>query len=253
MKRLVLSELTSPEIADYLPSVELAIIPTGSHEQHGPNLTFATDADRSYETGKLLAERLFPRVLLCPCFNYGVSHHHMAFPGTITLREETFISMIIDIAVSLKQHGIQKILLVNAHGGNRPALGVAINKLKFELGLQVAWIGSGTDLSSDLMAKRKSSEITGHACEGEVSQSMYLAPWLVRKETLAKAELKDTLYKKRPWWGQVPWSFDEITENGALGDATKASVKLGEEITNLVLDRIEAFIREYFFEETITK
>lgn len=253
MKRLVLAEMTSPELADYLKSVELAIIPTGSQEQHGPNLTFTTDADRSYEISKLLAERLFPRVLLCPSFNYGISQHHMKFPGTITLREETFINMILDIVLSLKQHGIRKFLLVNAHGGNRHALGTVINRIRFELGLQAGWIGSGTDMSSDLLDERNASAIRGHACEGEVAQAMYLAPWLVREKALVKGELKKTLYKKRPWWGQVPWAFDEITKNGVLGDATKASVELGKEMTNLVLDRIEAFIREYFFEEITTK
>ncbi len=249
MKRLVLQELSLPEVEEHLGSIEVAIVPTGSQEQHGPNLTFSTDADRAYEISKLLSERLYPRVLVCAPVAYGVSYHHMKFPGTLTLQPETFTAILMDIAWSLKQHGIKKMLFVSAHGGNRPSLGVAINKIKYELDIQVAWIGCGTDMSKDLLDEKGASPIRGHSCEGEVSQSMYLAPWLVKKNSLKKAELKDTLYQKRPWWGKVPWDFDEITSNGALGDATKASVKLGKEMTELVLERIELFIREYFLED----
>ena len=249
MKRLVLSELSWPEFNRYKDGIELAIIPTGSHEQHGPNLTFAADTDRAYEMSKLLAERLCPKILVCPPVNYGISYHHMKFSGTITLRIETFISVIMDIAWSLEQHGIKKILMVNAHGGNRHALGVAITKLKHELGIDASWIGSGTDLSSDLLAQKNLSKITGHACEGEVSQSMHIAPWLVKKDDLSKGKLKDSLYKKREWWGEIPWSFDDITENGALGDATIASKELGKEMTDLILKRLESFVREYFLKE----
>jgi len=62
----------------------------------------------------------------------------MKFYGTITLRPKTFISIIMDIGWSLKQHGINKVLIVNAHGGNKPSLGIAIEKLKNELGIKAS-------------------------------------------------------------------------------------------------------------------
>lgn len=249
MKRLVLPEMSWPEMAKYQESVELALIPVGSQEQHGPNMTFATDAERAYETSKLLGERLFPRVVVCAPVNYGVSYHHMKFPGTLTMQPETLIAVLMDIAWSLKEHGIKKILMVNAHGGNRASLSMAAVKMRFQLGIQAAFIGSGTDLSKDLLEEKGASQIRGHACEGEVSQGMFLAPWIVKADALAPGELKDTPYQKRLWWGEVPWSFDEITANGALGDATKASYELGREMSVLVLDRLEAFIREYYFQD----
>lgn len=249
MKRLVMQELSSPELAEYLDQIELAIIPTGSQEQHGPNMTFSTDTDRAYELAKLLGERLFPRALICAPVTYGISYHHMKFPGTITLQSDTFVSILVDIAKSLQQHGIKKILFQNAHGGNRSALGVAITKIQFELGMQAAWIGSGTDICPEFWEEKGFSNIRGHACEGEVSQSMYLAPWLVKSDSLEKGQLNDTPYQKRKWWGQVPWRFDELTANGALGDATKATRELGEEMTHLILKRISWFIKEYFFHE----
>ncbi len=244
-----MQELSYPELAEHLDEIELAMVPTGSQEQHGPNLTFATDTDRAYELAKLLGEKFFPRVLICAPVTYGISHHHMNFPGTITLQPETFSNILVDIAKSIKHHGINKILFQNAHGGNRSALGVAITRIQFELDMQAAWIGSGTDLSSDFWKEKGLSEIRGHACEGEVSQCMYLAPWLVKEQKLERGKLKKTPYQKRRWWGNVPWKFDHLTENGALGDATKATRELGEEMTQLILKRIGWFISEYFFNE----
>jgi len=247
MKNLVLSEMTCPELNKYKEYVELALIPTGSHEQHSSNMTFAADTDIVYEICKLLGEKFFPRILVCPPISYGISYHHMKFYGTITLRPETFISIIMDIGWSLKQHGINKILIVNAHGGNKPPLGIAIGKLKNELGIKASWIGGGSSTSNDLLNKRGISKINGHSCEGEVSQAMYIAPWLVRKDSLSAGKLKNSLYKEREWWwGKIPWSFEEITENGALGDATKSSVELGKEMTELILRRLEEFIRKYY-------
>lgn len=250
MKNIVLSEMTCPELSKYKEYVELALIPTGSHEQHGSNMTFAADTDIVYEICKLLGKKFFPRILVCPPISYGISYHHMKFYGTITLRPETFISIIMDIGWSLKQHGINKILIVNAHGGNKPSLGIAIGKLKNELGIKASWIGGGSSTSNDLLNKRGVSKINGHSCEGEVSQGMYIAPWLVRKDSLSAGKLKNSLYKEREWWwGEIPWSFEEITENGALGDATKSSVELGKEMTELILRRLEEFIRKYYFKD----
>ena len=245
MKNLILSELSLPELKKYESQIELVVIPVGSHEQHGPNMVFATDSVLAFELSKKIGEIFFPRILICPPITLGNSYHHMDFYGTMTLRPETFIHLIIDMAESLKKHKINKILLLNGHGGNRHALGVAVTKIKFELGLKVGWIGP--DLGEDLLEKEQRSSITGHACETEVSMALYLAPWLVKKENLSKGILKNSLYKRRSWWRQVPWSFNDITENGALGDATLASYELGEKITKHVLKKYQEFINEYFF------
>lgn len=251
MKNLILSELSLPELKKYESQIDLAVIPVGSHEQHGPNMVFATDSVLAYELSKKIGEIFFPRILICPSITLGNSYHHMDFFGSMTLRPETFIHLIIDMAESLKKHKIKKILLLNGHGGNRHPLGVAVTKIKFELGfLKVGWIGP--DLGEDLLEKKqfssKFSSVRGHACEGEVSMALYLAPWLVKKDCLCPGELKKSLWGKSSWYRQVPWSFHDITENGALGNATLASYELGKKITEHVLQKYQKFINEYFFD-----
>ncbi len=239
-------EMSWPEVQKALPDLELALLPVGSQEQHGPNMGFATDAERAYAMCKLLGERLYPKALVLAPVNYGVSFHHMEFPGTITMQPETLIATVMDVAESLKHHGIKKILMLNGHGGNQASLGVAVTKMRFKLKMQASYVGCGGGLSQDLSASKGVSEIRGHSCEVETSQTMHLAPQIVKYDSLTKGELKDTPYNRRPYWGVVPWSFDEITANGALGDATKATAEFGEEMTDLILDRLEDFVLEYF-------
>ena len=246
MSNYIHPEMSWPEVQKALPELELALLPVGSQEQHGPNMAFATDADRAYAMCKLLGERLYPKALVLAPLNYGVSFHHMEFPGTLTLEPETLISMVMDIAKSLKHHGIKKLLLVNGHGGNQHALAVAATKIRFHLQMKVSAVGCGGGLCQDLSQSKGVSEIRGHSCEVETSQTMYLAPNLVKYDTLTKGDLKDTPYNRRPYWGLVPWSFDEITANGALGDATRATAEFGKEMTDLILDRLEDFVLEYF-------
>ncbi|MCL6451420.1 MAG: creatininase family protein [Acetobacteraceae bacterium] len=249
MPELVLSEMTWPEVKACLQTARLAVVPVGSCEQHGPNQTFETDTARAYAFCRLLGRRLHPRALVCPALPVGVSYHHLGFPGTITLRVETFVNVVLDVGWSLKRHGLESLLLVNGHGGNRAPLSVAVLRLTQELGMKAAWVGCMTDMARDFIQARAASPVHGHACEGEVSQSLYLAPHTVRRGSLEAGRLKDSPYGRRAWWGEVFWDFSQVTENGALGDATRASVETGQEMTELVLERVSAFVREYFFGE----
>ena len=90
----ILPEMTWPEAKEALALAELALIPVGSFEQHGPHGTFEVDTGRAYGFGKLLAARMYPQVVLSPVVNIGVSYHHLNFPGTITLRPETFMAVV---------------------------------------------------------------------------------------------------------------------------------------------------------------
>ena len=242
----VLPEMTWPEAEEALAAAELAIVPTGSFEQHGPHLTFETDSARAYEFGRRLATRLYPRVVLAPPITFGVSFHHMPFPGTITLRPETFQAVIRDVLWSLKQHGIEQFLLLNGHGGNIPSLGVSIVELRHGLDVHVAW-ASFTSLGRDAFDENKVAEIVGHACEGETSQAMALARWIVKEDRLAAGEVKGYPYVHlgAGYHLDVPYTFDELTANGALGDATHASRELGEAIVEQALERAIEFLEDF--------
>jgi creatinine amidohydrolase len=249
-KAFILPEMTWYEAKEALAQVKLALLPVGSFEQHGPNGTFEVDTGRAYGFGKLLAARMYPQVVLAPAVNMGVSYHHMNFPGTITLRPETFIAAVYDVAWSLAQHGVRKFFILNGHGGNIPSLGVILVKLREELGVKAAW-ASFTSLGREVIRERVKSESKGHSCEGEMSQAMVLAPHTVRQETFAPGEFKGYPYRHLGEGFNLSYfyRFDEITANGALGDARLASEELGWEIVEAALKVAVEFLEDFIADE----
>jgi creatinine amidohydrolase len=243
---LILAEMTWPEAKEALDQAEVALVAAGSFEQHGPHGTFELDTGRAYGFGKLLATRLYPQVVLAPAVPLGVSYHHMNFPGTITLRPDTFIAMLYDVVWSLRRHGIHKFFILNGHGGNIPSLGVLIVKLRQELGVKAAWT-SFTSLGKEVIESRVTSKPRGHACEGEVSQALYLAPHTVRPDALVPGEHLGYPYRHLGEGFNLafPYAFDEITANGALGDATLASQELGQSIIEAALTVAVEFLEDF--------
>lgn len=239
MNAYLLTEMTWPEVKEALHHVRLAIIPVGAHEQHGPHMKESCDAVLAGEMAKKLAERLFPYVIVTPTVNMGVSIHHMNFPGTITLSPSTLISVLRDMVWSLKQHGIGKVLLLNSHGGNQSTLGVASVQLSQELEVEV-YYAKTTASAKQAMKRHITSELFGHSCEREVSEALYLAPHLVHMERLSKGDIQPgnwrLLRPGKPVQGY--YRYDEMTANGCIGDATKASYQIGREIVEEALDNL---------------
>jgi len=246
-RSMYLHDLTWPELKELLPDIKMAIIPVGSTEQHGPHGCFDYDHAASREFSKMLAERLYPHVLVAPGIQIGVSGHHIKFPGSLTLRPETLVSVIMDIAWSLRQHGIKKFFLANGHGGNIPALGVAANRLKQEFGDSVAWASVPYDAVGDISAKHAKTEINGHSCEIETSIMLYLQPKSVRKHALTKGEILPEVAerRKRKFPAQEARYFHEVTANGALGDARFASEQIGKELVEVGLDRYVEYLTDF--------
>lgn len=244
-KCLYLPEMTWPEFKAALPRIKMVIVPVGSHEQHGPHGTFQFDTVGSREFSRLLGERLYPEVVVAPAVSLGISGHHMRFPGTITLKAETLTQVLMDVADSLIEHGIRKFFFANGHGGNAPALTIVVNRLKQERGCEAFWATVPYDLVKDVSSQYVKSPVSGHSCEGEVSVMMYLSPQCVRHETLTPGALRPEYEEAQKW--QLPVKrgsfFDEITQNGALGDATKASPEIGRAMVETALERLVPYLK----------
>jgi creatinine amidohydrolase len=115
-----ISEMNWMMVEEYLERDDRAVLPLGSTEQH---------AYLSLSTDSILAERLAVEVTeplgvpVFPVLAYGITPYFRAFPGTITLRVETYMSVIRDILDAIPEQGFKRILIVNGHGGNTPAQG----------------------------------------------------------------------------------------------------------------------------------
>jgi len=256
MKALVLNDMIWPEVEAALDKIEIALIPTGSCEQHGPNMTFETDTARAYSFAKMIGERMGERALICPPVTYGLSPHHMPFPGTITIREETYINLLVDIVVALHRHGIQKFGYLNGHGGNNTAQDVVVNRLKYEYGIDAFYCPVGGKMFADAIEPEWGwSQVRGHGCESEGSQGMALCPWIIRDERVKGDLVEDSIAMFGPdnlfqWGGGFAWNWrTDFTRNGALGDARKINLEHGIKCNNMALDRVQAIIEGFLARE----
>ena len=122
------------QVEEYLKSDDRCVVPLGSTEQHA-YLSLSTDSILSEQVALGAAGPL--GIPVFPAVPYGLAHHWMAFPGTITLRMETYLGLVGDILDGLAHAGFRRILMVNGHGGNMPAQNYARQWMSSHPGIRV--------------------------------------------------------------------------------------------------------------------
>lgn len=249
-----LAELTWPEIEAARDEGSITIVPLGAVEQHGPHLPVETD----YRMAAAVAERAARQAsdegtptLVTPPVWTGYSPHHMDFPGTITLRVQTFIELLTDVATSLWHHGFRKILLLNGHGGNANPLGTVVQKLRFEHDVFVAGATYWSFASAYIPEWRKSGPGgIDHACEMEACLMLHVRPELVKPDAFRDATwfpqcdyLTADLTIGAPV--QVAWRLKELTTDGTLGDPAKGSAERGAHLMDAVVKALTGFLHDF--------
>src|SRR6476646_2100290 len=110
------------QLEEYLRRDDRIVLPLGSTEQHA-YLSLATDNVLAERVSVEAAEPLGVPVL--PVQPFGITPRFAAYPGSPTLRVETFLAVVTDLLDSLSGQGFRRILIVNGHGGNTPARAAA--------------------------------------------------------------------------------------------------------------------------------
>jgi len=220
---LLLEELGWPDVEDYLRREDRLIFVVGSTEQHGRHMSFASDVWQPWEIACQLSERT--GVLVAPPLNYGMSLHHLGFPGSLSLRPHTLSSVVVDLLESAYVHGFRRILMLNGHGGNTAAIQVALAEALNELnGLEVRlgnwWQEPGVKAVLDAAFPGQPG---GHADAGETSMVLAVRPDVVRLE---RAEHSPDAPRPSFLTRQV---FLEYFPHGVIGgDPRRAAAEVGE-------------------------
>jgi len=245
-ERIYIPEMTWVEIRDILPKVQVAIIPTGSTEQHGPHLPLQSDMALCLFICKKATQMVYPIALITAPISVGISTHHMKFAGSLTLRPETFINTIYDIAWSIKQHGLDKVVIINGHGGNQAAIKLAARKIYDELGLTAAsfsyWELLDNQKAKEILDTYPSRMYPGHACEFETSLSYVIQPELVRKGRITKSdELVFPRYES--FFAKIE---DEYSISGVnRGDPRLATREKGGKLIEIIAQEVAIFLRRF--------
>ncbi len=106
------------QVEEYLRQDDRVVVPVGSTEQHS-YLSLGTDAILAERVAVEAAEPL--GVLVLPAMPFGIAPGFAAFPGTVTLRPETLVTVLTEVLDTLRAQGFRRFLVVNGHGGNTPA------------------------------------------------------------------------------------------------------------------------------------
>ncbi len=242
----LLGELTWMEAKKRFKEVDLALLPVGSIEQHGPHLPLDTDAfDAGYLASQVAALCSDPKPIVLPLIPYGVSYHHDDFSGTISISPGTLSRLVYDVGMSVARHGVKKLVIVNAHGGNVPALKFAAQNINRDAHIFTC-VESGETSDTDVNRIIETPSDV-HAGEIETSTTMAVRPDRVDVSRAQKfvprfsSRYLDFSSKRSvEWFGKTA----KISRSGVLGDPTRASRFKGEQIWEMMIKHLTEFVED---------
>jgi creatinine amidohydrolase/Fe(II)-dependent formamide hydrolase-like protein len=242
----LLGERTWPAARRRFQEVDLAMLPVGAVEQHGPHLPLDTDAfDAAYLARKVAEECSEPRPLVLPLMPYGVSYHHDDFSGTLSVSPDTLARMVYEVGICAARHGVTKLVIVNGHGGNGPALHFAAQLINRDAHIFTC-VETGETSDFDIASMIQTPNDV-HAGEIETSTALATRPELVEMSeatplvpSFSSRYLDFTSRRSVGWYAYT----DKISPSGVLGDPTRASVEKGHRIWEVMIRRLVEFVED---------
>ncbi|MFC7186452.1 creatininase family protein [Halorubrum yunnanense] len=233
-----LADATWTDVRD--GDVDVAFVPVGSTEQHGPHAPLGTDtldAVAVAEAGAAAyeAERdSAPEVAVAPPIPVGVAEEHRTFDGTMWVSPDAFRAYVREAAESLPSHGIDRVVFVNGHGGNVEALAEIARRFSRDGGhdgyaVAFTWFDAVGEHAGDM----------GHAGPLETALLRATNPDLVREDRVAAAS-EDAADRWGEWISGVNLAHDsdEFAENGVVGDPADGDAERGEALLELASDAL---------------
>lgn len=232
---------TWQEVEAYLEHSTGIIIPIGSTEQHGPNGLIGTDAICPARIAQQIEE--LQEVVVAPAINYGMSQHHMAFAGSVTLRPSTLMQVVIDVVQSLSRHGFTHCYFLNGHGGNIPPVTAAFSELYATMGEKAPRCRLANwwrDAAIKALAYDLYGEAEGyHATVSEVALSYYAHP-----EAVKDVKITPELAPNGEFFDAA--DFRRKFPDGRMGSSPQlATVEAGERFCRVAAEALLADYRSF--------
>jgi creatinine amidohydrolase/Fe(II)-dependent formamide hydrolase-like protein len=240
----LLGELTFSDVTQHLKETSILCLPLGAMEQHGRHLPLNTDL--------IIAEGLTQRIIAhagetfdlwqLPALPIGLSREHDWAPGTLSLSIRSFTILLRDLAREIARAlPARNLALINCHGGNRGLLENLLHELRGDFALNACAIHP-----FDLAQGKTGLPLDVHGGRSETSVMLVLAPDLVRRELIERADdrpdrkvIDELIFDRGATW---PWRTDDprLARGGIIGDARDASPELGQAIIDSVVRRAGA-------------
>jgi creatinine amidohydrolase len=219
---------------------DVVILPIGATEQHGPHLPLDTDIRGAGYFAQLLAEELDAALL--PALPFSSSLEHAGFRGSVTLRPDTVMALVRDVATEMEKQAFHILVIMNGHGGNY-CLGPVVREwnrgdrpLKI---LLVNW----WEFADPALMEQMGMDI--HAGERESSVMMAIAPGMVHVEKLPPTPVcacTDAIPLRQSDLNS--FGFGHFSPMGPIGDGHLATLDKGHAVLAAVKKSMPDFVRD---------
>jgi creatinine amidohydrolase len=234
--------MTSREIGALVAEgLDLALLPVGATEQHGPHLATGCDTISPEEIAWRVSDAT--GVIVLPAVAYGISLGHTTrWPGTVSLHPQTLTQVVLEVGRWVVGSGFTKLIMLNGNGPNAPALECARIQLRYEFPRSRFRTVSLFDCSARVQQHYFSDAADIHANRGETSLLMHVRPAAVRPE--ARVDEEDVTV------GRI-FSYDmpATTVSGVVGRPSLASPADGAKLSQMLVEDLSAIVRTALAEE----
>lgn len=239
-------DLTTTDLAALAGNKPVATLALGAIEQHGPHLPLATDRIIGESLLDMAGEQLeedFP-LLVLPSLSFGASEEHAGFAGTLSLSPEQMKHQVVAVGEGLVRVGFERLVLVNAHGGNIGWMNDAALELRHRLGLLAVKASyMQFEPPADLLSAAELRDGL-HGGLAETAMMLHIAPELVCMERAR--DFKPNYPQRGPLapQGEAAWAWlaEDLHAAGVVGDAASASAELGERLVGYYATRLAQVI-----------
>lgn len=241
--------------SDFNASESLGLLCVGSCEQHSDYLPLGTDSFIGERLAQEAAINASCQVLMLPTQQIGFSPHHRAFPGYISLSQQTMFSYLCEMCLCAFENGIEKLIILNSHGGNQTCLQAVVNELGSVHNKKVVLVRYW-DLISDTIDNIRVSEKggMGHAGEFETSLMLYYYPEFVKNSRIDNRDIalgnewhNPDMFASNKIYIYKP--FDEYSKKGNIGQPQYGSSEKGGVIASSIIEQLVKLMNDIYANE----
>ena len=237
------AEMTGPEVRRFARKTNVALVPVGCVEMHGPHLPTGNDAYVAQNICVAAAQRE-PAIVLPPIF-YNINNMMKGYPGTISMPIATVRQLYADICTECARNRFSRVLFFIGHGGSQ----IVVDVLEADIlerrrngekiSYDVFWTFITTLMQPELGQLVKTP--MGHGCEFETSLTLHCRPDLVKLDRVKKdgpvlpKKIQKTTYRT-DWIRQVP--------EGYIGKPRLATAQKGKQLIDVCVVRLAEIIHQ---------
>jgi creatinine amidohydrolase len=253
--KVLMERMSWREIEEAIAEGKTTVVLTvASIEQHGPHLPTGTDTYLGYALAEGIAREL-GNVLVAPVMRPGLSEHHLDFPGTLTLTQDVFMSVLEEHCISLAGYGFQDIVLISSHGGNTDTMVAflpCIAKALRDTCRVHMVMPNIREQPAELKEIFQECGVTraqagAHSGFAETSMMLALHPELVNMDRAEEGRADDAFYHPdRIKYSQIEsfvYGIRSQAPNGILGDARGAQAEAGRRLLEVRIKQAAEEVR----------